>query len=466
MVGGEKTRFINLDNAATTPPLLSVESSIANELSEYDSVHRGSGIKSKITTLRFEESRVTIKNFINAHEDDYVVYVPNTTIGMNQLAFYFSHIKGQILVSDIEHSSSYLPWIFQEGRMQNTSQVTLEQAISNKTDLYNESIMNLGRERVITFKTKKDFTFDFEDIERKFIENYDKEIESKIKLLVVTGMSNVTGYKSPIKKLSRIAHKYGAMIVIDACQLIQHERVDMIDQEIDFLIFSGHKMFAPYGSGAIVGNKRIFDAFWPYQMGGGNFPYISEDGEVFRFKEIHAHDPGTPNYLGARSLHYAIKQLQKIGYSKIKAHENSLVNKTFNNLKNIKEITFYNYKNGDDFIDSSLLTFNIEGFSCFKLAEILNDFYAIGTRAGSFCVYEFSRRIKNIASDNDIVNRVKEGDNSLIPGCVRASFGLVNTEDDVDRFVKAMKEIVKNGVNFYTSDYSYDIESDYYNRTN
>ncbi|WP_435623167.1 aminotransferase class V-fold PLP-dependent enzyme [Flagellimonas sp.] len=452
--GDQKRRYLNLDNAATTPPFASVLDGISNDLYEYGSVHRGAGTKSKKSTEKYEEARITVKRFVNARNDDYAVFVPNTTAGINITAYMFSQIKGKILVSDIEHSSSLIPWMFHEGRHQNMKQVSMEDALKNETDTFNDNILIEGRKKVVVHKTEKDFSFNLKTIESILEENHLKSPDDRIKLLVVTGKSNVTGYRAPIKEMGTIAHKYGAMVLLDACQLLQHEKLDMTEQGVDFVLFSGHKMYAPFGSGAIVGNKKLFDAFWPYQIGGGNFPYISSSGEIVRVKSEQAHESGTPNYIGARALYFSIKQLLRIGYSNIKAHELKLINKAYIGLKSIKGILLYVNKNKEESLDTSLLIFNLGNFPCRLLAQILNDEYGIGTRAGSYCVYEFSRRIMNVKSDEEILEQVKSGNTSLIPGSVRVSFGLENQEDDVSYLISAMKEISRNGINHYLAEYS------------
>ncbi len=459
VANGKEVRYVNLDNAATTTPLLKVEENVINELHEYGSVHRGSGLKSQISTTKYEDTRKTVAKFVNAKNDDYVVFTPNTTVGMNQLAYVFAHIRGKILVSDIEHSSSMLPWVFQEGRHQNSTQISLSEAKQNNTHQLNNQIMNLGREKVITYKTKDDFSFDLKDIERIFQEQQNKSENDKIKVLVVTGASNVTGYKPPVKEIAEIAHKYGAMVVVDACQLLQHEKIDMQEQDVDFVLFSGHKMYAPFGSGAIIGNKNIFDAFWPYQMGGGNFPYISSDGEVLRYKTVQAHDPGTPNFVGARALHYAIKEFEEIGLQTIADYEHKLVGTAFDGLSKIPNLKLYVKRNENGTFDRSLITFNVNGMPCQLVAEILNDEFGIGTRAGSYCVYEFSRKIMNIACDKTITEEVKLGKTANIPGSVRASFSMINTKEDVERLIEAVREISENGFEFYATKYTLDEKS-------
>jgi len=455
------TRYVNLDNAATTTPFQPVNEAIFAELMEYGSVHRGSGDKSKVSTRRYEEARETIRRFVNAKPTDYVIFTPNTTVGMNQLAYFFAHIKGRVLVSDIEHSSSWLPWIFQEGRYAVTEKVTLKQALCGETERVNIAIMDAGRERVLMYKTKKDFSFDLNDVEGLFRENMLKDEDKRIKVLVVTGASNVTGYKPPIKDLAEIAHKYDAMMVVDACQLLQHEKIDMTGASIDYAVFSGHKMYAPFGGGAIVGDRRILDAFWPYQMGGGNFPYIATDGEVLRYKTNQAHDPGTPNFVGARAIHHAIRQLESLDMGKIAGYEHELAGYAFRGLKGMEGVMLYVDENPDGSFDRSLITFNIRSMPAKLVAEVLNHEYGIGVRAGSYCVYEFSRRIHGITPQKDrkIAERVRQGVTADIPGSVRASFSLVNNVEDADRLIKAVKEISEKSLDSYRESYIMDVVS-------
>lgn len=455
LLNGKSVRYVNLDNAATTAPFLRILEEVTKELNEYGSVHRGAGEKSKISTEKYEEVRNTIRKFVNAPKEDYVVFVSNTTAGMNQLAYFFSLIKGKILVSDIEHSASLLPWVFHEGRRVNSDQISMKEVLKGETENLNKEILQEGNKRVITYRTTRDFSFDLKDVERIFKENYGKNDDEHIKVLVVTGASNVTGYKPPIEQLSKLAHKYGALIVVDACQLLQHEKIDMKKGDLDFVVFSGHKMYAPFGSGAIIGKKIILDAFWPYMMGGGNFPYISSEGEVLRFKKEQAHDPGTPNYVGARAIHFAIKEFGEIGLQNIKNYEHYIVKRAFEELEKLEGVTLYITKTKSGEIDRSLITFNLRGFYPKLVSEILNKEYGIGTRAGSYCVYEFSRRIHEITHEQDkiITREVKSGKTANIPGSVRASFSFTNNLEDANRLVLAIREIIKKGPAGYKNKY-------------
>jgi len=450
-----KVRYINLDNAATTTPFKSVIENILKELNSYGSVHRGAGEKSKISTDKFEETRETIKKFVDAKKSDYVAFESNTTVGMNKLAYMFARIKGKVLVADIEHSASLLPWIIQEGRRKINAQISLKNALAGETDYLNKKILQEGNKKVIKYKTNNNFAFDINDIEKIFKKQSTKKESERIKVLVVTGASNVTGYHPPIKNLSKMAHKYGALVVVDACQFLQHEKINMQKEGIDFVVFSGHKMYAPFGSGAVVGKKVVFDDFWPRDIGGGNFPYITGKGEVLRYKSNQAHDPGTPNFVGARALHYSIKQLESIGVKNISNYEHALVEYVFEELKKINNVKMYVNRNPDGSFDRSLITFNIYGMPHQLVAEILNHEYGMGVRAGAYCVYEFSRRIQNISSKQDekITSEVKKGKLANIPGSVRASFSIFNSPFDAKKFIKAISEISKKGFDYYVKKY-------------
>jgi cysteine desulfurase / selenocysteine lyase len=443
LADGTRTRYANLDNATTTTPFLKVTRGLEAELWEYGSIRRGAGRKAKVSTARYEQAKTTIHRFLNAGDDHYVVLTANTTSAVNQLAYFFARIKGTIMVSDIEHSSNIVPWIFQEGWRRVGDQVTLEAALSGQTHDLNRRVLDLGRKRVITYRTARDFTLDLADVERILRAQNAGGEEERVKALVVTGASNATGYRPPLRDMARIAHRYGAMIVVDGCQLLQHERVDMCEQNLDFVVFSGHKMYAPFGSGVIVGDRRLLDAFWPYQMGGGNFLYLTGQGEVLMSATGSAHDPGTPNYPGARALHHAINELDDIGIDHIAAYERGLVQQARTQLEDVPGLQLAVPKDAPQVFERSLITFNISGLPHHLVAEVLDWEYGIGTRAGTYCVYEFARRVAGItqAQDERIAQEVRAGTTAGIPGSVRASFCLYNNLEDVERLVEAIRRI-------------------------
>jgi len=423
-----RINYVNLDNAATTPPFKAVELGIKKYLTSYGSVHRGAGTKSKISTNLYEKSREVIKKFVNAPDNSYVLFTKNTTEAMNVAAYFFSFLKGKVAVSAIEHSSSWLPWIKAEG-IKACGEKQIEQ---NELDNLNEKIQFSGREQVLQYYVDERFEFDLDSLE-KLLQN------NRIKVVVLTASSNVTGYCPDIKKIGSLVHKHKALFVVDACQFIQHHKIDMQEMGIDFLAASGHKFYAPFGGGFLVGPKKFFDNFLPYQIGGGNLPYITEQGEFIRYKNQLAHDPGTPNGLGAISMALALKQLQKIGLENIEKYEKKLTKKFFNYLKINPKIEVLVRKKHLN----TVVPFIIKEQDSTMVAERLNDEFGIGVRAGSFCVYQVIRKLLKIKDESEIITSVRLGQTNKIPSVIRASIGLCNTENDIDRLIFALKKLTK-----------------------
>ncbi|MBU0661602.1 aminotransferase class V-fold PLP-dependent enzyme [Patescibacteria group bacterium] len=421
-------RYVNLDNAATTPALASVEQAVQEYIASYGSVHRGAGVKSKVSTDVYEASRDTIKRFVNAPEDAYVLFTGNTTGAMNTVAYYFSFLSGKVAVSSIEHSSSWLPWVKTEG----IKALGSEQVALDDMESVNEHIQLAGRKQVLQYSVNENFEFDLADIE-KLLKEHD------IKAFVLTASSNATGYCPDIKAIGQLVHKYGAYFIVDACQFVQHHTMDMQELGIDFLAASGHKFYAPYGGGFLIGPKKFFDNFLSYEIGGGNLPYITKDGEFLRYTNQLAHDPGTPNAIGAISMASAFEALEDIGIEQVEAYEHGLAKQVYDYLKNNSKIELY----VNDNHLSTVVPFNVKGINFTDVAEELNSRFGIGVRAGSFCVYNVIRQVLDIQDETKIIEDVKAGKEDAVPGFIRASFALCNTQEDVDRFIEAMEEITK-----------------------
>lgn len=411
-------RYVNLDNAATTIPFLKVISDVADYLKSYGSIHRGSGQKSIISTCKYENARKTIREAVGGNEDTYVVFTKNTTEAINQAAVLWSKRPGKILVSDIEHSSNLLPWM-----------------------THNE---------IIQYKTTDQGLVELDKIEAALREN-----EGNIKLVVITAMSNISGYKTPFEQVAELAHRYGAKILLDACQYVQHRKLDMKDpqdpQHIDFCSFSGHKMYSPYGGGALLGPKSFFDEQLPYQIGGGNLPYITSDLEIKKYRTVRTHDPGTANAVGAVSMASAFQVLEELGYENIQDYEHKIVHYAFTEMSKIPGVKIYILEENL----STVIPFDIEGFKSKLVAEILANDFGIGVRAGSFCTYEMVRKLQGITKEQDkqIGDEVDKGIIANIPGLIRASFALSCQQEDAERLVEALKEIASKGAEHYHSVY-------------
>ena len=420
------TRYVNLDNAATTPPLRAVEAAVHNYLVAYGSVHRGAGTKSKVSTDAYEHARDVIKDFVNAPADSYVIFAGNTTGAMNAAAYFFSFLSGKIAVSQVEHSSSWLPWIKAEGiKLFGARQVSLAEM-----SVVDEEIQRLGGQQVIRYRVNDGLDFDLASLESILVNNH-------VKVVVVTGSSNLTGYCPDMVAVADLAHRHGAYLLVDACQYLQHHPLDMQATGIDFLVASGHKFYAPYGGGFLIGPKDFLDEFLPYQIGGGNLPYITREGRFLRFHNQLAHDPGTPNAVGAIAMATALTVLKELGLENVRAYEQRLSSRLCEGLKAIPGVRLHV---SSEHL-STVFPLSIEGWSAVEMAEALNDGYGIGVRAGSFCVYEGVRKLLRVTDEAGIIAAVESGDATAVPALVRASIGLDNLEQDIDRFLEALAEL-------------------------
>jgi len=422
------TRYVDLDAAASTSPLPAVEDAVRAFLAEYGSVHRGSGRHSKLSTDAYDHARRVIRRFVGAGEEDYVLFTGNTTGAMNVIAHHLSFLRGGVAVSSLEHSSSLLPFVKAEGeRAVQGRQFALEEL-----DSVAEQIQLAGRKNVHKYIIDPFRGIDLESLETLLSTH-------KTKAVVLTASSNLTGYCPPIREVARLAHSHGALLVLDGCQFVQHHVLNMEAEGVDFVAASGHKFYAPYGGGFLVGPKWFFDRFLPYQIGGGNLPYITGDGEFLRFKIELAHDPGTPNAVGAVAMAAALEEMEKIGLDRIFSHEKALAMRAHEGLSSIPGVELYVERERL----GTVVPFNLRGQDPKEVAEILSTQFDIGVRAGSFCVYEGVRQLLGITPEEDarIAERVRLGDTSSIPGLIRASVCWHTRTEDVDRLIEAVRVV-------------------------
>ena len=350
---GEYVTAINFDNAATTPPFFSVLRDITNFAPWYSSIHRGSGYKSIRSSKVYEEGREVIKKFVNADNRDIVIYTKNTTELINLLSYIlFQKDKAQvILATDMEHLANELPW-----------RDKYEVAFAG-TDDYGMLLLD--------------------DLESKLL-----KYEGKVKLVTVTGASNVTGHINPIYKIAALAHKYGAKILVDGAQLVPHAAMDMrpygSPEHIDYLAFSAHKMYAPFGTGVLIGPKETFSGMVPVYQGGGDVRLVSR--EFIEWSSAPAKDEaGTPNILGVVALLAAINTINAVGMDIIRGYEKQLINYLITGLKKIPGVRLYGHRDKND-ERVSIVSFNVEGLYHHLLAEILSQEAGVAVRSGLFAL--------------------------------------------------------------------------------
>lgn len=420
LINGTSTYYINFDNAATTPPFLAVMDKLNKFAPWYSSIHRGTGYKSKLSTDMYNLCRTMVANFVKADlNKDEVLFVKNTTEGINKLSYLLkedksSESKDTVLCTFMEHHSNDLPW-------RNKFNV-----VYIEVDEYGKLSMN--------------------DLEDKL-----KKYKGRIKLVAVSGASNVTGYINPVHRIASLAHENGAKILVDGAQLIPHVPFTMKPHHssghIDFLAFSAHKMYAPFGCGALIGPKDFFSNNISEQVGGGTIKIVTPE-EIAWADSPDNQEAGTPNLMGALALCASIDVLTSVGMDTIYKHEDTLKKYALSKLLNIKDVQIYCKK--DDYENTvSIIPFNIKGLYHEDVAEALSNHWGIGVRSGCFCAHPYVEKLLNVPK-NEIEHMVRHPDNPK-KGIVRVSFGLYNTFKEIDIFINAIKYIVKNKEKFKTT---------------
>ncbi len=405
VIGGGRRKYVNFDNAASTPPLKDVWRSLQKFKDYYSSVHRGTGYKSVVSTRAYDNAHSKALKFMGADPEHFTaIFVKNSTDGINKLARRLPLKSGDIVLSSLmEHHSNDLPW----------------RAVARTEYI---EIDNTG-------------FLDMDDLCRKLA-----KFGKKVKLVTVSGASNVTGIIPPIREIARLSHGAGAEFLLDAAQLAPHRRIRMgkpgDDDSIDYLVFSAHKMYAPFGSGVLIGPKDVFKKGDPDSVGGGTVNYVTLS-EVRWAHLPDKEEAGSPNVPGAVALSSAIDFFDSVGFPKIASHEKDLTRYALKRFSEYPEIRLYgpaDWTPGSDRVGA--ISFNIEGLYHAETAAILSYEGAVAVRNGCFCAHPYIQRLLSIPDEEAAEYRdlIAAGDRSRVPGMVRISFGLYNTRSEIDRF--------------------------------
>ena len=414
LLDGRLVPYVNLDNAASTPPLRDVVETIERFLPYYSSVHRGTGFKSRLSTVAYDQAHEIIGRFVGANLDtNTVIFGKNSTEALNKMAYRIPLEEDSIILStQMEHHSNDLPW--------------------------------RNRTRVVHVKATPEGNLDEDDFDRQLA-----QYGERVALVAVTGASNVSGYILPIHRLARKAHAVGAMILVDAAQLAPHRQVDMkVDDDpehLDFVVLSAHKMYAPFGTGALIGPKEVFLQNPPEYPGGGTVDIVTLDDVVWAGMPDRD-EAGSPNVVGAVAMAAAIQVLMEVGMDNIAAHEEELIAYALSKLGNIPGITIYGETNpANAHKKVGAIPFNLEGVSHFLLAAILGYEGGIGVRSGCFCAHPYVVHLLRLNEHEAATwrDQMSRGDKSNMPGMVRMSFGCYNNTDDVDRLVEMVESVAK-----------------------
>ncbi|MEU4695181.1 aminotransferase class V-fold PLP-dependent enzyme [Actinoplanes sp. NPDC023714] len=378
---GESVRFAHLDYAASAPCVAAAAQAVGELLPRYGSVHRGTGVRSSASTIAYELARDVVAEFVGAGPEHEVIFTRNTTDALNLLARALP--EGTVtIVFDGEHHANLLPW-------PNQLRLPAPGSPAEALESLEEALERTGNPALVT----------------------------------VTGASNVTGELWPITEIAALAHRYGARLAVDAAQLAPHRPVGLADA--DYLAFSGHKLYAPFGAGVLAGRSDWLDAAEPYLRGGGASAAVGDHpGDLEWATGPARHEGGTPNLLGAVAIAAVCAALITADRDALHAEEQRLLKRLRDGLPDtVREVSLF----GPDHPRVGIVSIAVDDPA--GTAQRLARDHGIGVRAGQFCAHPLVRRLTGDAT----------GSCATTPGLLRISFGLGSTDDDIDRVLAALR---------------------------
>jgi selenocysteine lyase/cysteine desulfurase len=378
-------RYVDLDSAASTRALAAVADRVTQVLPSYASVHRGAGHLSQVSTALYESARDTVARFVGARADDVCVVTRNTTDALTLLAGAVP-AGGAVLVLDCEHHADLLPW-------QRRGPVTVLPTPATATGTLRALSAELAR--------------------------------APYALVAVTGASNVTGESLPLDAVVQLASAAGARVLVDGAQLVPHRRFSLTDSGADYVAFSGHKTYAPFGAGALVGRRDWLDAAPAHLPGGGAVREVAVDLTTWAAAP-HRHEGGSPNVLGAVALAAACDALSALPAGALAEHERALRERLVAGLGAVSGVRLLRIW-PDSGEPTGVVSFTVAGVDPGLVAAYLSAEHGIGVRDGRFCAHPLLARL------------------GVPEGALRASVGVGSTWDDVDALVAAVADFVASG---------------------
>lgn len=378
-----KQNIIYFDNGATTLKPKVLKESLIDYYDNYSAnAHRGDYDMSLKVDAMFEGTREKVRKFINADKSEEIIFTSGATDSLNKIIFgYFKHNlkeNDEVLITLSEHASNILPWFeLQDEKNIKVSYITLE---NHKVTL----------------------------------ENVKKAITPNTKVISIAHITNVIGDIRPIKEICEYAHSKGILVVVDGAQSIAHENIDVKDLDVDFFIFSAHKIYGPTGVGVLYGKEELLKQTRPIIFGGGMNSSFTSDGVRIYHDLPTMLEAGTPNIADVIAFGSVLVYIENIGIDKIKEYERNLKKYCVSRLKEISSITIYNEES-----ESSIVVINMEGVFAQDLAIYLNK-YNICVRAGNHCAKILKEEIG-------------------VKNTVRISFGMYNTKEEIDKLIKVLK---------------------------
>ncbi|MGW5050127.1 aminotransferase class V-fold PLP-dependent enzyme [Actinokineospora sp. NPDC004072] len=386
LIDGKLIDYANLDHAASAPSLTAVRAAVDDLLPWYAGVHRGAGFPSKVSTRVYENARETLRRFVGAGPDSAVVFTRNTTDSLNLLARALPE-GTPVVLFDTEHHAALLPW-------RDAHHLRTPDRAEDTVDVLDHALSGL-----------------------------------RAGLVVLTGASNVTGEVWPVAALAEVAHRHGARVVLDAAQLAPHRPVDVTALGVDYVALSGHKLYAPFGVGALIGPADWLQRAEPYLIGGGATRTVADGFAVTWSDAPHRHEAGSPNVVGVHAIAVACATLAA-SWPAVVAHEETLLARLRTALAHVPgatELAIF----GPDHDRVGVVSFTIDGVDAGLAAAVLSAEHGIGVRDGAFCAHIAVRRLAGRACGGT--------------QAVRASVGLGTAPEHVDRLGRALRLLVARG---------------------
>ncbi|MHB8634480.1 MAG: aminotransferase class V-fold PLP-dependent enzyme [Thermoplasmatota archaeon] len=405
--------LVYLDHGASTHAPQPVLDAVVEFLSHsYANVHRGNHALSLAASQRFEDATQTLLNFVGADlEESTLVYGQNTTMALDLAAHVMARTPGATLTTLAEHHSNELP--------------------------------HRRRGRVVHA--------DVDAEGRILLDSVRAALEAEpIRLVAVTGASNVTGQLPDLGRLARITHDASSRLLVDAAQLLAHRAIDMKPaghpEHIDFLAAAGHKAYAPVGSAFLIGPKEVMNAAPPYIPGGGTVRWVTEN-DVLHTTGADRHVGGTPNIVGAIAFAAALDFLDGLGMAEVERHEAELVRHTLARLSQVEGLTLLGPKSPHNRL--GVFSFLVRGVSHPEVSAALDREFGIATRNGCFCAQPLLNRLLGLGAEPAWTRKVSRGEPVELPGATRATFGVYNTVAEVDLLCAALETIAARGPGGY-----------------
>jgi selenocysteine lyase/cysteine desulfurase len=406
-------RVVALNNAATTPPFEATLAAVNEFMSTYGAVHRGAGPLARLTCDAVHAALETIREFLGCRPDQSLLFTSNTSTAINLLARLMPFTAEDIvLTSELEHTSNNLPWKF------NTKATVVEAR-----------------------------AFDDGSLDYDHLDELARRYRGRVRLIAISGASNLTGYVPSLERLRAAADSAGdAMLFVDAAQLAPHRPISMRHQGIDALALSGHKLYAPFGAAVLALPSRLLDRA-PPDPGGGSIDMLSEEGVLWT-RPTARHQIGTWNAVGIVAIAASCRSLEAAGWEAILRHEQRLVERAAPRLAAIQNVRVHVAP--DRLMKErriGTIPFSVGQWPAALVSAALEHEHGIETRAGTICNHRLVRRWFGVDDDEqrNIEARIAGGNCLASYAVCRASIGIHNTEQDIDRLVTAVTEVARSG---------------------